>query len=276
MAGRGWPTPGNRGLVLTSRNAECEQYATADHVALEGPPTDEAIGLLLKAANVVREHRPRSEDDARRVAVLLQSHPLALIQAGAYVKRGHRRLGDYPRVYERQRKRLLEFGPSQAQSRYRDVYATFEASVEILQTSPTESSRDALELLPLLAVCGPSQLPLFVFESPWKGAQRIAAREPGDEDGLGLTTWHASQLPSLIPAHEDAWDSFRLVEAVNMLKAFALVSTDVDEEHVCVSMHPLVHTWAGDRQDDRQQHGSWDGMYYGGVAERFRMRLGPP
>ncbi|KIW10708.1 hypothetical protein PV08_11672 [Exophiala spinifera] len=247
-------------VVLTSRNAECGQYATTDHVALEGLPTEEATELLLKAANVIGEHRPRWEDDARRVAVLLQSHPLALIQAGAYVKRGHCRLGDYPRVYERQRKRLLGFRPSQAQSRYRDVYATFEASVEILQTSPTELSRDALELLPLLAVCGPSRLPSLVFDSAWKGAQRIVAREPGDPDGLGLTTWHVSQLPSLIPAHEDGWDSFRLVEAVNMLKAFALVSMDVDEEHTCVSMHPLVHAWARDRQDEWQQHASWVAM----------------
>src|SRR5882757_658155 len=44
-------------------------------------------------------------------------------------------------MYERQRKRLLGFRPSQAQSRYRDVYATFEASVEILQASHTVVAR---------------------------------------------------------------------------------------------------------------------------------------
>ena len=239
-------------VVLTSRNAECEQYATAEYVALEGLPTKEATELLLKAAGVAIDQRPLLDDDARRVANLLQSHPLALIQAGAYVKRGHYSLAAYPKVYKRQRKRLLEFRPSQARSRYRDVYATFEASVEILQASQTESSRDALELLPLLAMCGPSQLPLLLFDAAWRGAQRIAAGAVTDENEIGLTAWHVSRLPSLMEVSGDAWDSFRLVEAVNALKAFALVSTNLDDGHVRVSMHPLVHAWAQDRQDDHQ------------------------
>ncbi|OQV11358.1 NB-ARC domain-containing protein, partial [Cladophialophora immunda] len=253
--------PGTSGVVvLTSRNAECEQYATAEYVALEGLPTAEATQLLLKAAGVAIDRRPLLDDDARRVAILLQSHPLALIQAGAYVKRGHCSLAAYPKVYERQRKRLLEFRPSQARSRYRDVYATFEASVEILQASQTESSQDALELLPLLAMCGPSQLPLLLFEAAWKGAQRIPAGPGTDQNELRLTAWHVSRLPSLLQAGDGAWDSFRLVEAVNALRAFALVSTNVENGHVLVSMHPLVHAWARDRQDEHQHHASWVAM----------------
>ncbi|KAJ9493635.1 hypothetical protein H2202_010879 [Exophiala xenobiotica] len=253
--------PGSSGvLVLTSRNAECKQYATADFVALEGLSPNEATQLLLKAADVASDQRPLLEDDARGVATLLQSHPLALIQAGVYVGRGHCTLEEYPKVYERQRKRLLKFRPSQAQSRYRDVYATFEASVEILQASQTQSSRDALELLPLLAMCGPSQLPLFVFEAAWNGAQKIPKDESANEVDHRLTAWHMSRLPSLMQASEDAWDSFRLGEAVNSLRAFALVSTTVDNGYMRGSMHPLVHAWARDRQDERQQHESWIAM----------------
>ncbi|EXJ96330.1 hypothetical protein A1O1_01456 [Capronia coronata CBS 617.96] len=257
--------PGSAGvMVLTSRNEECQQYATADFVALEGLTTEEATALLLKVAGVApgaagEQHSVRN-DDARRVATLLQSHPLALIQAGAYVKRGHCGLAEYPRVYERQRKRLLRFRPSQVQSRYRDVYATFEASVEILQASPTESSHDALELLPLLAVGGPSPLPLSLFAAAWTGAHGIREGEPGDEDDLRLTTWHVSCLPSWITVGADAWDSFRLVEAVSALRALALVSRHVEDGQVRVSMHPLVHAWARDRQDERRQHASWVAM----------------
>ncbi|EXJ60464.1 hypothetical protein A1O7_04617 [Cladophialophora yegresii CBS 114405] len=249
--------PGSSGVVvLTSRNAECEQYATAEYVALEGLPTDDATELLLKAAGVPSSQR-LLEDDAREVAILLQSHALALIQAGAYIQRGHCTLADYPRAFERQRKRLLEFRPSQAQSRYRDVYATFEAAVEILQASQAQSARDALEVLPLLAVCGPSQLPLSVFEAAWKGAQRIQTRQAADEDDFPLMAWHVSRLPSLMQVSDDVWDSFRLVEAVNALRTFALVSTTVEHGQMSVSMHPLVHAWARDRQDEPQQHESW-------------------
>jgi predicted GNAT family N-acyltransferase len=140
------------------------------------------------------------------------------------------------------------------------VYATFEASVQILQASQIQSSQDALELLPLLAVCGPSRLPLLLFEAAWDGAQRIPVGESSDENDVELTEWHLSRLPSLMQASGDVWDSFRLVEAVNALKAFALVSTNVDNGHITVSMHPLVHAWARDRQDERQQHESWIAM----------------
>lgn len=79
------------------------------------------------------------------MATLLQSHPLALTQAGAYISRGHRRLGQYPEVYERQLQRLLQCRPRQAQSRYRDVYAMFEASAGALKQSTTMAAGDALE-----------------------------------------------------------------------------------------------------------------------------------
>jgi tetratricopeptide (TPR) repeat protein len=250
--------PGSSGIVvLTSRNAECKQYATADFVFLEGLPADEAEELLLKAADVADDQHLMLEDDARVVATLLQSHPLALIQAGAYVARGHCTLADYPQVYERQRKRLLGFRPLQAKSRYRDVYATFEASVEILQASHTEAAQDALQLLPLLAVGGPSQLPLRLFEAAWNGAQSIPAAPYDEENDLRLTQWHVSRLPLLMQANTDAWDSFRLVEAAHALRAFALVSADMHDGHVSVSMHPLVHAWARDRQNEQQQHESW-------------------
>jgi hypothetical protein len=47
------------------------------------------------------------------------------------------------------------------------------------------------------------------------------------------------------------------VEAVHILKAFALVSTDIYDGQTSVSMHPLVHAWARDRQDYQEQHKAW-------------------
>jgi hypothetical protein len=191
------------------------------------------------------------------VVSLLQSHPLALIQAGAYVSRGHCTLAEYPLVFAQQRQRLLTFRPAQAQSRYRDIYATFEASADILQLSPTESAADALQLLPVLAICGPSRLPLPLFEAGWKGAQSISSRNAGDNDIIKLTPWYISHLLPLLQTDANAWDSFRLIEAINLLKAFSLVSTDRYDGFLSVSMHPLTHAWARDRQEMAEQHDSW-------------------
>ena len=119
-------------VILTSRNNKCQQYATIKTIALEGLPNKEAQELLLKAAHVPQDQYSVHEEDAKTVASLLQFHPLALIQAGAYVSRGHCTLAKYPEVFAQQRRRLLAFRSTQVQLRYRDVYATFEASADIL------------------------------------------------------------------------------------------------------------------------------------------------
>jgi tetratricopeptide (TPR) repeat protein len=243
--------------MLTSRNDECHQYATEKYIALDGLAEAEAQGLLLRAAHVPHDQHWALKDDAQKVASLLRSHPLALIQAGSYVARGHCTLAEYPLVYVQQRKRLLTFRTNQARSRYRDVYATFEASAEILQSSRTELSGDALQLLPVLAICGPSRLPLPLFEAAWRSAQTISPSKAGTNDADRLTPWHVSRLPSFIQIDTDIWDSFRLIEAIHLLKSFSLVSTDTYNGFLSVSMHPLIHAWARDRLDPAEQHESW-------------------
>ena len=233
------------------------QYATEKHIALDGLAEGEARELLLRAAHVPRDQHQTLGNDAQVVASLLRSHPLALIQAGSYVAHGHCSLAEYPEMFAQQRQRLLVFRPTQAQSRYRDVYATFEASAEMLQSSPTEAAGDALQLLPLLATCGPSRLPLPLFEAGWRGAQTIPLSTFGDDDKIRLTPWHVSHLLPLMRADGDAWDSFRLIEAIFLLKALSLVSTDTHSGFLSVSMHHLTHAWARDRQAVTEQHESW-------------------
>ena len=246
--------------MLTSRNDERHPYATVPPIVLTGLADEDADRLLLKAARVPQGQHGVALQDARTVASLLQSHPLALMQAGAYIARVHCTLAEYPGVCERQRQQLLTFRPAQARSRYRDVYAMFEVSAEVLDESHTEAARDALQSLSLLAMCGPCQMPLALFEAGWWGSKTIPADrdvDVPDDRVLLLTAWHVARLPSLVHVEADAWNPYRLVEAVQQLKAFALVSTDSDDGYLSVSMHPLTHAWARDRQDDSSRHTSW-------------------
>ena len=116
------------------------------------------------------------------------------------------------------------------------------ASVEMMPpSSTTESVRDTLELLPVLATDGPGRLPLQVFEVGWKGTQEIGPDSADEnDDALRLTPWHVSHLSSFIQAGADAWDSFRLIKAVHLCKAFALVSTDTHDGSLSMSMHPFA------------------------------------
>ena len=58
-------------------------------------------------------------------------------------------------------------------------------------------------------------------------------------------------------ADGDAWDSFRLIEVVQLLKALSLVTTDTHGGFLSVSMHPLTHVWTRNRQAATEQHESW-------------------
>ncbi|KAK5051501.1 hypothetical protein LTR84_003153 [Exophiala bonariae] len=254
-----FPSSPRGAVLMTSRNKENQHYVTDKTIALEGLPVNEAQELLLKAADIKEHQRAAVQEDSLKVAELLQSHPLALTLAGAYIRAGHCTLARYPAEFVRQRKRLLQYKARQAKSRYADVYATFEASIETLQKAETESARDALELLPVLAVCAPNVLPMQLFEMAWRGAQSDNADNADKEEPLSLGQWHVDQLMPMIQVDSDQWDPFRLMEAVRILETFALLSTnmDTDSGRSSVSMHPLVHAWARDRQEKHSQHDSW-------------------
>ena len=290
---------GTCGITLvTSRNSELRQHATSRYMHLDQLSDTAAQTLLLAAAGPSLEQYRNLERDAAKVARLLASHPLAIIQAGAYISREHCTVAQYPQVYERQRQQLLCYRPSHAQSRYGDVYTTFEASADILQSSKDEAASDALQLLPILATLSSSRLPLSLFGKAWQGAQRFLSGSNGGEAGesisaplrssrlpmslLGkawqgtrryltgsnggeadesitarLTPWHISKLPELLQVTNPEWNSFRLLEAIYLLKAFSLVATETYSGGINVSSHPLIHAWARDRQSVVEQHQGW-------------------
>ncbi|KAH9216666.1 P-loop containing nucleoside triphosphate hydrolase protein [Leptodontidium sp. 2 PMI_412] len=232
---------GSHGAVLmTSRVAECRQYSPDAFEVLEGLGEDDSKALLLKAAGLLPESWPSYDHQAREVARLLGSHTLALIQ-----------------VYKRQRQRLLKYRPKQAQSRYRDVYATFEASADVLEQSRSESAGDALRLLEILSMLGSSVLPLQIFEEAWKGCKRISQ---GSDEARGINDFsqdHVLQLPSFIVRKEDEWDPFRLIKASSLLASLSLATRHDLDGGVTLSMHPLTHAWAKDRQDSKRQGVAW-------------------
>ena len=71
--------------IMTSRNAECGQHSTCQDLPLDTLSEDSAQTLLLTAASVPPEGQEGLKGDATAVARLLVSHPLAIIQAGAYI-----------------------------------------------------------------------------------------------------------------------------------------------------------------------------------------------
>ena len=262
-------------VIMTSRVADCTQHSTIGWEALTSLDEEDCRELLFKAARIPKEQWEAHTEAAKNLVRLLESHTLALIQAGAYIAKGHCTLSDYMRIFQQQRKRLLEYRPTQAQSRYCDVYATFEASAEVL-------SEDALQLLGVLSVLRSSFLSVGIFESAWVGSRRAARVKSESEAGFGdlsqwdvtlppestgmsndetgldvLNEWHVSQLPAFIGAESHQWDSYRLQEAIYLLKSLSLVTTVEQDGVRGMSMHPLAHAWAKDRQKPEGKKRSW-------------------
>ena len=245
-------------VLMTSRITECRRYSPDAFEALKGLGEQDSKELLLKASELSPESWPSYDDQAKEVVRLLGSHTLALIQAGAYISQGHCQLDMYPKVYKRQRQRLLKHRPKQAQSRYGDVYATFEASAEVLEQSQSRSAEDALHLLAILSMLDSSVLTLQVFEGAWNGCKEILqsnSLEATDIDEFSQS--HASLSPSFIVPEEDKWDPFRVTEASSLLISLSLVTRHNLDNYLGLSMHPLTHAWAKDRQDPERQGMAW-------------------
>ena len=245
-------------VILTSRVTGCRQYSPENAEALGGLEDQDSKELLFRAADIPRESWLSYDSQADEVVRLLVSHPLALIQAGAYVQRNHCQLNQYPDIYRRQRKRLLKYRPKQAQSRYCDVYATFEASAEILVKSPNEDAKDALHLLEILSMLDASVLPLQIFQDAWEGCRKVVNFSHPEVSGIeDLSRSHLSRLPSFMEVESSEWDSYRLTEASSLLASLSLVTRHDLGGLPGLSMHGLTHAWAKDRQHTEQQDVAW-------------------
>ncbi|KAK6810867.1 hypothetical protein RU639_013582 [Aspergillus parasiticus] len=249
-------------ILMTSRIPECSRYGTVGSKEL-GNLDEENEGdcllLLLRAAEISEDSRLEREPAAKAVIELLGFHTLALIQAGAYIARGYCSMDRYPVEYQRECERLLKFNPGQARSRYCNVYATFEASTRILESSKMQEDQDAVCLLNLLSVTHYDNVPLEIFEDAWKGSQR--ARRISEDNSIinELSIWHVSQLPEFIQANLDNWDSFRVLKAQNQLYDLALIKKGIQSGAPTISVHPLTHDWVKVRQDQCWKSQSWLG-----------------
>jgi tetratricopeptide (TPR) repeat protein len=283
---------GNRGaVIMTSRIPECRKYSTVETESLEGLELVYSTRLLLKAAGVHEESWPSHTTEAQEIVRLLGSHTLALIQAGAYVAEGYCRLGQYSERYRQQRKKLLKYHSEQGQSRYQNVYATFEASVNVLKLLKDGSGTDALELLAILSVLHSSVLPMKVFQDAWAGARlwlqimgnfntcpkqhprwrlpkRIGHSWRGTKQATAPKSWnmaeicafgqeHWALLPGFLGIDSDKWDNYRLKKASALLTSLSLVKHHQSDDFDGLSMHPLAHAWAKDRLDTKEQQQAW-------------------
>ncbi|KFY66945.1 hypothetical protein V496_01838, partial [Pseudogymnoascus sp. VKM F-4515 (FW-2607)] len=252
------PSGAQGAVIITSRLSGCSRYSTIEPEALEGLDLKHSTELLLKAAKIPEESWLSCGQQAKDVVRLLGSHTLALILAGAYIAEGYCQLDQYHDKYQKQRKRFLQYHPDQEQSRYCDIYTTFEASAEVLKYSKDEAGKDALDLLAILSMLHLTVFPLLLFKDAWTGSRRVLHAEHAEMNEIDtLRKWHVSHLPALICGEADEWDDYRLMRASARLASLSLVIRNSLHNFDGLSMHPLAHAWAKVRLDKEQQQQAW-------------------
>jgi tetratricopeptide (TPR) repeat protein len=249
---------GHKGsIVITTRNQECLNHSTVGHRLLDRLEVEDAITLLLKASGVDEDLWPLQQNAAKEVVNLLGLHALAIIQAGAFVRKSLCSLEEYPHEFQLQRQRLLRFRPEQAQSVHGDVYATFEVSARILEESSDQKDIDALELLGMLAFLHFDSVPELLFTKAWDYAQEISkgSEEQSHQDISTLSRWHLSRFPGFMRQSAlGKLDVISLRMAAGVLASFSLITVNQNHD---MSMHPLAHAWANDRLKQPDQKAAW-------------------
>ncbi|KAJ4474125.1 P-loop containing nucleoside triphosphate hydrolase protein [Lentinula edodes] len=121
-----FPTCDHGNIIITSRNAEL-QNVVSQSLQLQDMIPDDGIKLLLKHA----ADRPLSfneQEQAVKIAKELYHFPLALVQAGAYIKQ-QKCLMTYLTYLNNERKQILEKKLPQPPDKYKlSIYATWNIS----------------------------------------------------------------------------------------------------------------------------------------------------
>lgn len=249
---------GNRGAILmTSRTHEHALLAKADCQAVLGSlKRPECIQLLQRSARL-SEVTCDTEEYANCVKLVdhLESHTLAMVQAAAYILKRRLTITQYLEYIQGNGRQLLDIHHSE-HSPYGTAYTTFRATIDFLEQPDgeefDETSKDSLQLLNILATFPRLRIPLDILLDAWEGIRKAARTRKEYEDDSGLLTrWHTVRLPDFFQADKDVMKN-RITEAVRRLDSLALVQEEPSTGlWKIVSIHSLVHGWAGGRQSEQ-------------------------
>ena len=245
-------------ILFTTRVPECETYNTVGSEKLDDLEPELARELLYRAADIEKSLWKEKEEAAKAVLTVLGSHTLAIIQAGAFIKKGLCSLEQYPTVFKQQQGKLLKFHAKQNLSTYRNVYATFEVSAEYLQKSVLQEASDALDLLHIVAFMHNSGISETMFERASKYASELESSKPSDgEENIYISVSHITRLPKYVQGWASFQDRIRWREACTVLENLSIITVHKNDDSFAISMHSLIHAWAKERQDHHSQCRAW-------------------
>lgn len=229
-------------IVLTSRDQGAIGNVTKDGAVLDRLDVGEAIAVLLQKAGYAS---PSAEDyeEAQVIVELLGCLPLAVDQAGAYIRSRRKTLPSYRRLYKDRQSDILQFKPRLGEYDH-TVSTTWEINFEQVE----RDSREAFMLLLLFCFLDASNISETMLDracSPQKRWDRKGEMLELAPIDAGLN----SDLVALIK-DEVAFDN-----AIEKLLSFSLIHLDNDVNGLRnFSVHPLVQHCASQRVPSRLKY----------------------
>ena len=235
---------GNRGVILiTTRNPDCKIHATVGSSELGRMETDEAVTLILRTSDVLSNETVQKA--AEKIVLALGCLALAIVQAGAVIRIGRCRIEEYPAIYSRRRKDLLQEKMLPGNEGYEHtVYTTWEVSLRMIEDLSTEAGRDAIELLQMFSFFHFDGISEEVLHRAWRNLQ----------DNIYPEWVSSHQLKILHRQSSLEWECHPVRVALSILSSYSLISRDKDH---LISIHPLVHAWARDRMSRLEAKRLW-------------------
>jgi tetratricopeptide (TPR) repeat protein len=254
-----FPSGGRGHILITTRNPNNVVHSTIGDINFREMEQEDAITLLLKAANQPDHTDLQQREIARPIANALGHLALALTHAGATIRRNIYTLEGYLPEYYEHRKEMMKHDILRNADSYKlNIVTTWEVPYERIKQRNTTIAMDAIEILHIFAFLHFEQIPMIMFQKAWSNTRNPYASLPS-KPGFFRVIWPAiadtkePPLPAILRQSGPVWDQSRFNEALNQLSDYSLIDRD-DKKKLC-SMHPVVHAWARDRlRPDEQRH----------------------
>ncbi|GLB39734.1 putative patatin-like phospholipase [Lyophyllum shimeji] len=224
-----FPSCSHGNILITTRNPELSIYAPDASIEITDLEPEEATDLLLAMVAPNKMVTGSAQDQAAAITKELFYHPLAVVQAGAYIAK-HCNLSGYLELYRSNRHRLWKAQPVQRHDDYQwTVYTTWQISVDHLK--PVASR--------FLRICSYMHHD-GISEDMFKvaAAAAMAAEHPHSES-VALHAVVAFLQNFMAPGGD--WDIFEFQQMVADVRSYSLIH--FDKANKVLSIHPLVHEW---------------------------------
>ncbi|KAL4797414.1 hypothetical protein BDV19DRAFT_387222 [Aspergillus venezuelensis] len=264
---------GDRGhIIITTRNPDHRVYGNVGpgFFEFQGLEESESSTLLLRSARLAEPWDAGSLSFASKISRQLGFLALALIHAGATIRRGIcSYLTFYDDNWERIRRMPIStFASDHEGDHNMSALVSYEVSYRAIEQKGTQRSKDAIELLKLFSFFYNKNIRFDILkkavcnEAIEKAAQEIVVREEANQP-VTWTQWYKNMrlliiafimqdrgppaLPSFMKEERNSrhFDEYRVRSALVELVRMSLITHDKSTDSY--SMHPLIHRWARER-----------------------------